>query len=85
MLEHHADSQLTGVLRAADDRRRAAPLNLTRIGLQQPVHHLHKSRFASAILTKKGMDLTLVDAEGHIVIGREITEMLTDSRCVQQH
>ena len=42
MLENHADTKVTGMLRAADGDLLAAPFKAAGIGLQQPVHHLHK-------------------------------------------
>ena len=79
MLEHHADAQTPGGVRARDPDRLALPPDFAGIGLQHAIDDLHQRALAGAVLAQKRMDLARQDSEIYAVIGEAAGESFRDA------
>ena len=84
VLMHHADTQSDGVARTADVHVFAVDVDLTRVRRDQAVEDVHQSRLACAVLAYQGVNLTLTDAEVHLVVGEHAGELLGDAAHVDR-
>ena len=59
MLVDHADAQVVGVVGIIDLNDLAVLFDRALLRLVQPEQHAHQRRFACAVFTQQGVDLTL--------------------------
>src|SRR5262249_44377121 len=79
VLVHHADAGRDRVARAPEAPRMAVDQDLARVGLQQPVEHVHQGGLARAVLAEQGVDLAGLDDQIDLVVGDQIAEALRDA------
>ena len=76
VLMNHADFQVKGVLRGADDHFLPALKDLALIREVDAGDHVHQGGLAAAVLTENGQDLTLVHIQVNIVVGHNAAKPL---------
>ena len=76
MLEHHADAERPGLLRACHDHPRAIPGDRALVRLQDAKDGLDQGRLAGAVLAEKRVDLAGPDHEIDVGIGHDAGEAL---------
>ena len=69
MLEHHADTQRTRLLRVANMHGFAVEQHGAFVGLDRAVDDFHQGRFAGAVFTQHRMGFTGQHGQGHLAIG----------------
>ena len=69
VLKDHADAQLSGFLGIFDQNGLTIEDDAARIGLDCTIDDFHQGGFARPIFPKNGMDLSLLDVQGHTIVG----------------
>ena len=78
MLMDHADAQGKGVLGGGDGHRLAIDVDLPLVGEVDAGEHIHQSGLAAAVFTQQGQDLTLIELQRNVLVGRYLAEALGD-------
>jgi len=85
VLVHHADSLGNGVLGVANDHDPVVDEYLAAVRRDHPVEHVHQRGLARAVLSEQAVNLSRLDDEVDILVGRERTEVLGDRSEFQPH
>ena len=78
MLVDHADAERVGVVRVADLDLAAVLVDLAFLRLIKAEEDAHERRFACAVFTEQGVDLTLFELQGDVVVGDDTGETFCD-------
>ena len=78
VLVDHADSQGEGVLGGGDGHRLAVDVDLSLVGEIDAGEHIHQGGLAAAVFTQQGQDLTLIQLQRNVLVGRYLAEALGD-------
>ena len=78
VLVHHADAERVRVVRVADLNLAAVLVDLALLRLVQAEQDAHKRRFASAVFAEQGVDFTLFQPQGDVVVGDDSGETFCD-------
>ncbi len=76
VLVHHADPQVIGVIGVLDRDLLAVLLDRALLRLIQAEQHAHQRGLARAVFAQQGMDLTLFQLKGNVIIGDDAWEPL---------
>ncbi|GBD84463.1 hypothetical protein BMS3Abin02_00856 [bacterium BMS3Abin02] len=79
VLVDHPDAMGYGVGRRVDRHRLAVDENQTVVRLMEPVEDLHQGRLPRSVLAEQGVDLTSMDVEVDVIIGKHPRELLHDA------
>ena len=82
---HHADLVGHGVFRVANGYDLVIDEQLATVRRNHAVEHVHQSGLARAVLSEQTMNLSRLDDEIDILVGRERTEVLGDRSKFQLH
>ena len=78
VLVDHADAERVGVVRVADLDLAAVLVDLAFLRLVKAEEDAHERRFACAVFTEQGVDLTLFELQGDVVVGDDTGETFCD-------
>ena len=78
VLVDHADAERVGVVRVADLDLAAVLVDLAFLRLIKAEEDAHERRFACAVFTEQGVDLTLFELQGDVVVGDDTGETFCD-------
>ena len=78
VLVHHADAQCRCVVGVVDLHRLAVFPDLALLRLVQAEQDGHQRRFAGAVFAQQGVDLTLAQLQGDVVVGLNAGKLLGD-------
>jgi hypothetical protein len=84
VLQDHADAELPRKSRRSDHDAPSLPEDMPRVGLQQPIEHLHQGRLPGAVLTQQGVNLTCAHSEINPIIRHQSPEPLDQAARLEQ-
>src|SRR4051812_17844710 len=79
VLEHHADAEAAGLVRAVDHDALAVDPDLALVRLNHPVGDLHQRALAGPVLAEEGVDLARHHGEVDVVVGQHAGVLLGDA------
>ena len=78
VLVHHADTQIVGVVGVLDGHHLAVLFDDALLRLVQAEKHAHQRGLPGAVFAQQGVDLSLFQLQGDIVVGHDAGEPLGD-------
>ena len=78
MLVHHADAQCIGIVGVLDRDHLAVLADLALFRLIEAEENRHQRGLAGAVFAQQGMNLTLAQLQGNVVIGDDTWELFGD-------
>ena len=78
VLMHHADAEFVCVVRVADLDLAAVLVDLALLRLVQTEQDAHERRFARAVFAEQGMNFSLFQLQGNVVVGDDSGETFCD-------